>query len=253
MSIGKFVANYSDDLFNFFKKSSSKSAFKHTEKTISEGVFGQVKEAAKIGEAIKQPTVGQFFTDIQGITGKTSVTFEGKALERVIESIDLPKGEEAGIFAFLQKMLGKCKKPSLTFGAKASKNGFNVAGISLRDGEQLVASGAFSVTTKATKSGVKPQVYKMRLNTSDGAISGRAHHDITKIPSVTDKIGLSMNADNLVLDAKGQIGGTYGAELHLDLNKLADDRQGALKKAVKEANAYITEGFKKVLEKSPLI
>ena len=253
MSIGKFVANHTDDLFNLFKKSSSNPAFKHAEKTISEAVFEQASKGARIVESINQPTVGQIFTKMQGITGKTSLTFEGKALERAIESMELPKGEEATIFAFLQKMLEKCKKPSLTFGAKASKNGFNVAGISLRDGEQLVASGALSVTTKATKSGVKPQVYKMRLNTSDGAIAGRAHLDITKPPSVTDNIGLSMNSDNLVFDAKGQIGGTYGAELHLDLNKLADDRQGALKKAVKEANAYITEGFKKVLEKSPLI
>lgn len=242
MSVGKFIGMYGDDAFR-----------------IAQEAF--IKQAAQATKDLKiNPCtgLGDIFTQLQGVTGRTTFTLEGKALQGALKELEyLPNRHHRGIGDFIdvvKQMIAKCKNPSVTIGAKASKQGFNVAGISLRDGEKLVASGAVSITTKATKAGVQPQIVKSRFNTADGMINARSFVDTTKAPRMTDKIALNLNADDLVANAYARAGDTYGAQAHLDVNKLLPyfASKSEVAQAVKYANAQIAEKYAYALGKAGL-
>lgn len=241
MSIGKIIGMYGDDAFRI-----AQEAFKK-----------QATQAAKGIKINPRPGLGDIFTQLQGITGRTTVTLEGKALQGVLTSYEHQPYCHRGTRDFIdviKQMIAKCKNPSVTIGAKASKQGFNVAGISLRDGEKLVASGAASITTKATKAGVQPQIVKSRFNTADGMINARSFFDTTKAPRVTDKIALNLSVDDLVANAYARVGDACGAQAHLDVNKLLPyfASKSEVAQAVKHANAQIAEKYAYALGKAGL-
>ena len=235
MSIGKFAAMYGDDALRLAREALGKQATKGCKPLATSG------------------TMGSLFTRLQGVSGKASITLEGDVLQRALANMEGSTQTQKDIFEILKQIVAKCKKPSVTIGAKASKQGFNVAGISLRDGEKLVASGAASVTTKATKAGVKPQVYKMRLNTTDGMVNARSHLDITQTPKITDHVRLNLGSENLVATADYRYGDVAAAQAKLDLNKLAGYFPTKEINTIKrELNQKIAKGFQEALKKSPL-
>lgn len=150
-------------------------------------------------------------TGVSKLTGsRISTTLNKEALEQVLK--------QKGVAAKFTEVFRTLKEPYVDVAMKASKNGYTIGAFRLRDGKEVIASGAASVTNLGTPN----SVVKMRLNYGENGNAVRAHAfmDNSKKYKLADA-DIELSRKKGVITFKEQIGKAAGGGLRIDEKAVA--------------------------------
>lgn len=168
------------------------------------------------------------------LTGSSARVTLGKTqILKAVDKQDTKAGKE------LAKVFGKMKDPKIDVAYKASERGYTVGAFRVRDGKQVLASGAGSVTNL----GKEDAVFKMRLNAgrNGDVFSYSAFNDHAHSPRIQDYEVVS-SLKKGVLETTTKNGKAAGVRMRLDIPKAVESV------GLKEEGALIAKKANKVLE-----
>ena len=168
------------------------------------------------------------------LTGSSARVTLGKTqILKAVGKQDTKAGKE------LAKVFGKMKDPKMDVAYKASERGYTVGAFRFRDGKQILASGAGSVTNL----GKEDAVFKMRLNAGKNGdiFSYSAFNDLAHTPRIQD-IELTSTLKKGVLETTSKTGKMAGGRMRLDIPKAVESA------GLKEEGALIAKKVNKSME-----
>jgi len=179
-------------------------------------------------------TICKLINTATRLTGSSARMTLGKAqILKAASKQDTKAGKQ------LAKAFEKMKDPKIDVAYKSSERGYTIGAFRFRDGKQVLATGAGSVTNL----GKEDAVFKMRLNAGKNGdiFSYSAFNDLSQTPRIQD-IEITSSLKKGVYEATGQNGKFSAGRIRLDIPKAVEAA------GVKEEGALIAKKVNKVLE-----